>query len=297
MKKMHGVITAMVTPFPANDEVDVKTLRAYTDYLIAKGVHCLYPAGTTGEMLKMSVAERKLVAETVVEQAAGRVTVYIHTGAMTTKDTVELAKHAHTIGADGVGVVTPQFFGVNDREMEEFFVAVSRGVPDDFPVYAYCIPQCAANDLRPEIIERILKRAKNIVGVKYSYPDFLRVKDYLLCNNGNFSVVVGTDRLFLAGLAMGCDGTVSGCSNAGPEKFVQTYEKFKSGDIAAARAAQVLASELCEITKNGANRAIFKYALERRGLPAAHMRAPALDLTAEEKKELAAKLEAYEKKV
>jgi 4-hydroxy-tetrahydrodipicolinate synthase len=129
MKKMRGVITAMVTPFTADDDIDVKTLQAYTDYLIAKGVHCLYPTGTTGEMLKMSTAERKLVAETVVKQAAGRVAVYIHAGAMTTKDTVELAKHAHSIGADGVGVVTPQFFCVNDREMEEFFVAVSRSAP------------------------------------------------------------------------------------------------------------------------------------------------------------------------
>ncbi|MDR1933952.1 MAG: dihydrodipicolinate synthase family protein [Spirochaetales bacterium] len=297
MKKMHGVITAMVTPFTGDDQVDVKTLKAYTDYLIGKSVHCLYPAGTTGEMLKMSAAERKLVAETVVRQAAGRATVYIHAGAMTTKETVELAKHAHSIGADGIGVVTPQFFCVNDREMEEFFVAVSQSVPDDFPVYAYCIPQCAANDLRPEIIEKILKRTKNIVGVKYSYPDFLRVKNYLLCNNGGFSVVVGTDRLFLAGLVMGCDGTVSGCSNADPSKFVETYQKFKAGDLEGARAAQALASELCEITGNGANMAIFKYALERHGLPSARMRAPALDLTDEEKKALAAKLEVYERKL
>ena len=296
MKKMFGVISAMVTPFTKDDQVDVKTLQAYTDYLIKNGVHCLYPCGTTGEMLKMSVAERKIVAETVIKQAAGRVQVYIHVGAMTTKETIELARHAHSAGADGIGVVTPQFFSVNDREMEEFYVAVANSVPADFSVYMYNIPQCAANDLRPTIIEKILKRTKNIVGVKYSFPDFLRVKDYLLINNGNFSVVVGTDRLFLAGLAMGCDGTVSGCSNAGPKKFVEVYEKFKAGDLAGARKAQVLATELCEIIKSGADMAIFKYALERHGLPAAHMRAPALDMTAADKNDLSAKLDAFEKK-
>ena len=297
MKKMFGVITAMVTPFTKDDQVDVAALQAYTGYLIKNGVHCLYPCGTTGEMLKMSVAERKLVAETVVKQAAGRVQVYIHAGAMTTKDTIELAQHAHSAGASGIGVVTPQFFTVSDREMEEFFVTVANSVPADFPVYLYNIPQCAANDVRPGIIEKILKRTKNVIGVKYSYPDFLRVKDYLLCNNGNFSVVVGTDRLFLAGLSMGCDGTVSGCSNAGPGKFVETYEKFRAGDLAGARKAQELATELCEITKSGANMAIFKYALEMKGLPPAHMRAPALDLTGEEKVELSAKLKAYEEKL
>ena len=115
MKKMFGVITAMVTPFTKDDQVDVKTLQAYTDYLIKNGVHCLYPCGTTGEMLKMNAAERKIVAETVIKQAAGRALVYIHVGAMTTKETIELAQHAHSAGADGIGVVTPQFFTVSDR--------------------------------------------------------------------------------------------------------------------------------------------------------------------------------------
>ena len=75
MQKMFGVITAMVTPFTKDDRIDVETLKAYTEYLIGKGVNCLYPCGTTGEMLKMTAEERKLVAETVVNQAAGRVPV------------------------------------------------------------------------------------------------------------------------------------------------------------------------------------------------------------------------------
>jgi 4-hydroxy-tetrahydrodipicolinate synthase len=181
--------------------------------------------------------------------------------------------------------------------MEEFFVAVANSVPADFPVYLYCIPQCATNDIQPSVIEKILKRTQNVVGIKYSYPDFLRVKDYLLCKGGDFSVVVGTDRLFLPALAMGCTGTVSGCSNADPVKFVETYEKFKAGDLSGAQRAQVLATELCEITKNGANMAIFKYALERHGLPVAHMRAPALDLTPEERKHFSEKLDMYEKRL
>ncbi len=296
MVKMYGVITAMVTPFTEEDKVDVATLNAYTDYLIEEGVHCLYPCGTTGEMLKMDVAERKLVAETVIKRAAGRVPVFIHVGAMTTKDTVELARHAELIGAAGIGVVTPQFFTVNDREMEEFYVTVANAVSKDFPVYIYSIPQCAANDVRPEIVDRIVKRAKNVVGVKYSYADYLRVKNYLLCNEGNFDVVVGPDRLFLPALAMGCVGTVSGCSNCGPEPFVRVYDAFMKGDIAAARVAQNQANELCELTLSGANMAIFKAAMHYNGLPFGHMRAPALDLTSSETNSLIEKLIAYQKK-
>ena len=82
MKKLYGVITAMTTPFTADNKVDVAALEAQTEYLIQKGVQCLYPCGTTGEMYLMSAEERELVAETVVKKAAGRVTVFIHVGAM-----------------------------------------------------------------------------------------------------------------------------------------------------------------------------------------------------------------------
>lgn len=293
MKKMYGVITAMVTPFTADDKVDTEVLKQYTEYLIASGVHCLYPCGTTGEMLKMSVEERKLVAKVVVDQTAGRIPVFIHVGAMTTKDTIELAQHAFTIGSDGVGVVTPQFFSVNDREMEEFYVSVSNSLPDDFPLYIYGIPQCAANDIRPETINKIVKRTKNVVGVKYSYADFIRIKNYLLCNNGDFDVVVGPDRLFLPALAMGCVGTVSGVSNCGPEPFVAVYDQFLKGNLKAAQQSQKQANELCELTLSGANMAIFKAAMEHKGLPFGYMRAPALDLTQKERELLFTELNEY----
>jgi 4-hydroxy-tetrahydrodipicolinate synthase len=297
MKKMYGVVIPMITPFTEDDRIDVPTLKAYTNYLIERGVHCLYPEGTTGEMLKMSVEERKLVSETVVKQADGRTMVYIQVGCATTRDTVELAKHAHSIGADGIGVVTPQFFSVTDREMEEYFVTIANSIPSDFPVYLYCIPQCAANDIKPEVVDHIVKRTKNVMGIKYSFTDMIRIKNYLLCKNGEFSVMVGPDRLFLPALAMGCDGTVTGCANADPAPFVEVYKQFTAGNISAAQAAQKRATRLCEIVKNGSNMAIFKYALERNGLPASHMRAPALDLTSEEKEAIDKELDDYARTV
>ena len=68
---------------------------------------------------------------------------------------------------------------VNDREMEEYYVEVANSVPEDFPVYLYNIPQCATNDIKPAVVEKILQRTKNVVGIKYSYADMLRFKDYL----------------------------------------------------------------------------------------------------------------------
>ncbi|SFJ39340.1 dihydrodipicolinate synthase family protein [Brevibacillus centrosporus] len=291
MKHLYGVTTAMVTPFGEDGQVDHDWMRDLTEFLISKGVHCLYPLGTTGEMLRLSVQERKRVAETVVKAAANRVTVFIHVGAMNQEDTIELARHAHEIGADGVGVVTPVFFGATDKELEEYFVAVASSVPADFPVYLYNIPQCAANDLKSEVVQNIASRCKNVIGIKYSYPDMLRTNEYLAVNQGTFSVSHGTDRLFLAGLAMGCEGTVSGVSCVYPEPFVALYQAFQENDLQKARELQRIAIQYCETLKNGSNMAYFKAALRMRGIEVGRMREPQLDLSADEKAALQARLQ------
>jgi len=290
MKKLFGVTTAMVTPFDAHGLVDQDKLAQLTEFLISKGVHCLYPLGTTGEMLRISTAERKLAAETVVRQAAGRATVYIHAGAMNLEDTVELARHAAEIGADGIGAVTPMFFGANPRELTQYYSAVAAAVPGDFPVYLYNIPQCSANDLTAETAAGIAGRHPNVIGIKYSLPDLLRTGQYLQIGDGSFSVVQGTDRLFLPSLAMGCAGTVSGVSCVYPEPFIAVYDSFRAGDLEAARKWQALAVRYCEALQNGSNMAYFKTGLRHRGIDAGHMKAPQLDLSAQEAEQLVAEL-------
>lgn len=291
MKHLYGVTTAMVTPFRKDGSIDFESVEKLTEFLISKGVHCLYPLGTTGEMLRLSVAERKAVAETVVRKAAGRVTVFIHVGAMTQNDTVELAKHASEIGADGIGVVTPAFFGANDAELEHYFATVASSVPDNFPVYLYNIPQCAANDLKTEVAEKVAARCANVIGIKYSYPDFLRTNEYLNIQDGNFSVMQGADRLFLPALAMGCEGVISGVSCVYPEPFVAVYEAFLAGDLEQARKLQRIAIQYCETLKSGSNMSYFKEALKLRGIDAGFMRAPQLDLPEAEVADLKRKLD------
>ena len=91
----------MTTPFDEDGEVNLSA-RKQAEFLIEKGVNCLYPCGTTGEMYLCSADEREKIAETVVNTAAGRVTVFVHVGAMTQNETIRLAQHAESIGADGI---------------------------------------------------------------------------------------------------------------------------------------------------------------------------------------------------
>lgn len=282
MKKLYGVTTAMVTPFNADGTVNLEKLADLTEFLISKEVHCLYPLGTTGEMLKLSVEERKAIAETVVRTANGRVTVFIHVGDVHFENVLELARHAHQVGADGIGVVTPIYFGVNEREMENFYYEIASSIPKDFPMYLYSIPQCASNELPVDIVEKIAQEFDNVVGIKYSYPDFTLTSKYLDVKDSNFEVVFGPDHLFLPALALGCSGTVSGISGVYPEPFVALYKAYQAGDMEKAQQIQRLATKYCNTLKNGSNMSYFKEALKMRGIDAGYMKAPHLDLTEQE---------------
>lgn len=292
MKKLRGVVTAMTTPFTSEGEVDFAALDSEAEFLIRARVNCLYPCGTTGEMLFMTNEQREAVAKAVVEKAAGRVVVYIHVGAARVEDTIQLARHAYRIGADGVGVVTPFFFGLSDREMESFYVTVSDNLPEDFPIYLYNIPQCSTNDIKPEVCARVAARCRNVIGIKYSYADMHRTLDYLQVRD-DFSVLVGFDRLLMPALRIGCDGTVSGASSVFPELFVEVYEKYTAGDMAGAGAAMWRANDIVKKLKAGTSLGTFKEAQRMRGFGGGYVHAPLMEITEQEKETLKKDLEMY----
>lgn len=283
MKLMHGVINAMTTPFNEDGSIDIESLKKQVDFQIEKGVDCLYPLGTTGEMYLLSTEERKLVAKTVVEHANGRAIVYIHVGAMTTAEAIELAKHAESIGADGIGAVTPSYFGCSDRAIIQYYKDISDAVSADFPIYLYSIPQCSGNDIQPAVAQTIANQCKNVVGIKYSYPDMVRILNYININNGDFSVLVGPDKLFLAGLVSGAKGVVSGCAGPMPEPFVAIYKLYKEGKLLEARDMQRTAIKVIDIIRAGSDMGLFKEVLRRRGVVKnSLMRRPLLELETED---------------
>ena len=259
--------------------------------LIQKGCHALYPNGTNGECMKLTVAERKKIAEIMVEVSKGRALVYSQVGAPLLSDTLELALHAKECGCDGIGVVTPQYHSVNDREMEEYYVEIANAVGEDFPVYMYNIPNLSGNDIKPEVAARIAGRCKNVIGMKYSGADVRRTMAYLsIAEDGKFPVMHGTDRFSTAWYAMGCDGIISGAANAIPEPYVAGYEAWVRGDMEEAK-RMFQACHASNSMLNGLKG--IKQAITYRGLNGGHCRKPALDLTEPEIAGLHAKLDAY----
>jgi lipoate-protein ligase B len=123
--------------------------------------------------------------------------------------------------------ITAIGIALKNNGLEEYFVAVAKSILADFPIYVYNIPQRSVNDLKPEVIERIIWRAPNIIGMKYSFADLVRAAEYIGINNGNFSVLMVEDRLFTEFLTMGCDGVVYGSGNVCPEPLVALYKAYR----------------------------------------------------------------------
>ena len=296
MKKLYGIVIPMVTPLTEDDKVDVASLERLTDYCIDAGLDCLYPCGTTGEMMYLSVEERKLAAETVIRQAAGRVPVFVHVGAWNTADTVELAQHAAACGADGIGVVTPAFYSISDRGLIEYFTTVAQSVPDDFPVYLYGIKQNAINDINPHICEEASKKCPNIVGAKYSFGDMTMIQNLMTVNQGRFDVLVGPDHMLTAAYSMGSKGTVSGNAMIVKEHYVALWEALEKKDYDLAAKIQKRVNVLNSIMMDtGMNIAVYKAILKRDGIiSTAKMRRPMEDLPADVEKSVINQLEALD---
>lgn len=279
MRKLCGVVTPMVTPFLNNEDVDVDTLKVFTSRLVNAGVNGLYPCGTTGEGHLLTMEERKLVAETVVAEAAGRVPVYIQSGAMSMRDTIDLSLHAVECGADGVGVVTPSYYTLSQQDIAAYYVSLAEALPLDFPIYMYSIPSAANNDILPKTADGIAQQAPNIVGIKYSGDDFVQLEAYTEIRDRTFSVLAGNDRTFAAVLSTGCDGSVSGLSNVFSKKLTAAYRAFLKKDIEESMALQRQVYNDSSCLFNGFFLANLKAGIGLSGLPVGKLRKPLPELT------------------
>jgi len=282
MKKLYGVTVPMVTPLTKEDKIDRPGLERLTDYLIDKKIQCLYPVGTTGEMMYLSLEERKEVAEIVTARAAGRAVVYIQAGAWNLADTIELAKHAVKIGADGIGVMTPVFFKLTEEEVIDYYKAVSASVPEQFPIYLYGIPQLAVNDITPSTASKIIAACPNVIGIKYSFNNMSRIQEFMTLKKGTFSVLCGPDELFAVTCFAGGDGTVSGNANVIPEYYETLWEAIQEEDIKKATKLQREINVLNKALSCTQNIARYKTVLKNRGIIAqTKMRAPLEELDGE----------------
>ena len=140
LEKYEGVIPAFYACYDEAGEVSPERVRALTQYFIDKGVKGVYVNGSSGECIYLSVADRKLILENVMEVAKGKLTVIAHVACNNTKDSVELAKHAESLGVDAIAAIPPIYFRLPDYSIAKYWNDMSAAAPNtDFVIYN--IPQ------------------------------------------------------------------------------------------------------------------------------------------------------------
>ena len=270
---VRGVIVPLLTPFDGALQVDEGALRAHVRWLIDKGVSGVMPCGTTGEGPLLTTEERRRVLEVVVEAASGRVPVIAHVGAVTTRETVELARHAEAAGAGAISVVTPYYFRLPDGALVDHFARVAGAVPG-LPVFLYNIPQYAVNTITRAVAEEVLRRAPNVVGIKDSSGSLESLVSFVGLDGGRFQVVCGPDGLILQALQAGACASVSGNANVFPEVVVGLVEAAGRGDWEGARRQQELLNQVRAAMGDGGYLGLFKAVLGLRGRPMGGVRPP-----------------------
>jgi len=282
MKRMKNLVVPTITPFDEKGKIDPEGIKAHFDFLIKAGVKDFYILGTTGEVFLINIEERKIVAELAVEYVGERGNIFVQVGSISTKEACDLAQHAESIGAAGIGAVTPFYFNVSQREMENYYLEIAKSVSNDFSVYLYNLPGCTTNDLLPETVSK-LARVKNVVGIKNSMEDILRLSRLIDETPDDFDVIIGSDNILMSAILYGAKGSVSGNANVFPEIFIEFYQAIEEKNYDKAHEKQIIIRHIARILKNGASLAYFKQALIYRGFMPIYTRKPLLNLDQKEK--------------
>ena len=233
--KLSGVMSAVATPLDHNGDLDEARLRSLVENTISGGVHGLVPGGSTGEFAQLSGGERRHLVEVVLEQTAGRVPVIAHTGAMTTREAVELSKHAEKSGAAALLVLPPFKDRLSLEETTAYFRAVADSVA--VPVVVYNLPLATGVNLTPEDLVVIAGAAENIEYVKDTSGDFHQLTRLVHDYADIITTLIGWDTMFLAALVEGAPGCIMGAPNFVTPQLVKVYDAVQRGDLAAAQQA------------------------------------------------------------
>jgi 4-hydroxy-tetrahydrodipicolinate synthase len=226
----RGSFTALVTPFK-NGSLDEKAYRALIEWQIQEGTNGLVPVGTTGESPTLSHEEHKLAVEWCIDQADGRVPVIAGAGSNSTKEAVELSKHAEEAGADAVLIVSPYYNKPTQEGLYQHFKAINDAI--GIPIIMYNIPGRSIVDINVDTMKRLFE-LKNIAGVKDATANMTRVSQQRDAMGEDFNQLSGEDITALGFNAHGGHGCISVTSNVAPRLCSEFQAACQRGDYASA---------------------------------------------------------------
>ena len=236
LEKYHGVIPAFYACYDKEGNISVEGVKALTRYFVEAGVQGVYVGGSSGECIYQGKEERKLVLETIMKEAQGRLTVIAHVACNNTADSMELAAHAESLGVDAIAAIPPIYFRLPEHAIAKYWNDISSAAPNtDFVIYN--IPQLAGVALTPSLYKEMLKNPR-VIGVKNSSMPIQDIQTFKAIGGKDTIVFNGPDEQFIGGFMIGAEGGIGGTYGAMPKLFLKALECFKKGDYETARAIQ-----------------------------------------------------------
>ena len=231
LDKYRGIIPAFYACYDEEGNVSPERIQKLTQYYVDKGVKGVYVNGSSGECIYQSVEERKIIIENVMKVAKGKLTVINHVACNNTRDSIELARHAESVGVDAIASIPPIYFHLPEYSIAAYWNAMSAAAPNtDFVIYN--IPQLAGTALTMSLFNEMIKNPKVVAVKNSSMPtqDIQMFKAAGLAAREDFIVFNGPDEQFVAGRASGADAGIGGTYGVMPELFLKLNELLVAGE-------------------------------------------------------------------
>jgi 4-hydroxy-tetrahydrodipicolinate synthase len=279
MADFGRLLTAMITPFDSNLQVDYQQAAALAHKLVDNGSDGLVVAGTTGEAATLSFDEKIKLFATVLDAVGDRTAVIAGTGSNDTAASLRLTKEAEKVGVHGAMVVGPYYNKPPQEGLYQHFKTISEET--SLPLIVYNVPGRTASNILPATVLR-LAELKNIVAVKEASGSLDQVTEIVRNKPADFVVYSGDDSLTLPMLAIGGHGVISVASHLVGLDMHEMIDAFFAGDIATAKTFHLRLMPFFKVIFVTTNPIPIKEAVNISGFNAGGVRAPLIRATPEE---------------
>ncbi|MCE7792011.1 4-hydroxy-tetrahydrodipicolinate synthase [Salipaludibacillus sp. CUR1] len=273
------VLTAMVTPFDQDGNVDFQATKELINHLLENGSDGIVVAGTTGETPTLSIQEKAELYRFAVETADGRAPVLAGSGTNSTRAAIELTRLATQAGVDGVMLATPYYNKPNQEGMYQHFKAIAEST--HLPVMLYNVPGRSVVNLLPETVVR-LSEISNIVSIKEASGDLDAMSEIIQNTPEDFTLYSGDDSLTLPILSIGGNGVVSVASHIIGNEMKAMVTAHQNGQPQYAASIHRELVPVMNAMFSAPSPAPVKAALEMSGIKVGSVRLPMVPLTPDE---------------
>lgn len=236
---IKGIIPPIITPVKSDETIDEEALRRMVDFVIDGGCSGILAFGSNGEFYMMDEDGMFQGLSLMIDQAAGRVPVFMGIGAIRTSKCIQIAKMSVRLGASGVSILQPMFIKPTEDELKTHFRSIAESIPDT-PVLLYNNPGRCGYTMSQELVEELAHSIPNLVGMKDSSGDLTQTMEFIRRNaDVDFKVFCGKDTLIYSGLGVGAVGAVCSTANYLPELVCSIYDKYMAGDLKGSLEAQL----------------------------------------------------------